>query len=371
MMRQFSAKLLLVLVCTLLLGSVAACSGPDDKHSTDVATSGASDDPPTATTAGNEATAPVTGAVDDPTATAEATTADPTDTPADPSPTSSDSLPTETPTATANTTLPEPGAGLLPQNRVISYYGHPNDARMGILGEYTKEDLLAHLQETGAQYEAADPTRPVVLAFEIIATVAHDHPAQDNTYLTWTDDELIREYVDFATANGAHVILDLQIGLDTIEHQIESVRHWLELPNVHVALDPEFSMKANETVPRDRVPGTFIGEVSGHEVNTAIQMVAAIVAEKQLPTKILIVHQFENEMIYYKDIITPLPGVDFVLDMDGFGGKDAKIGNYGVYVNQELIQYGGIKLFFRQDDPLMTPEEVVALEPSPLVVIYQ
>jgi hypothetical protein len=370
-MRQFSAQLMLVLACALVLGIVAACSGPDGKHSTDVATSGASGDAPAATMVDDEATAPVAAAGDDPTATTEASTADPTDTSADPSPTSSDPLSTESPTATASVALPAPGDGLLPHNRVISYYGHPNDARMGILGEYTKEDLLAHLQEIGTQYEVADPTRPVVLAFEIIATVAQDHPAQDDTYLAWTDDELIREYVDFATANGVHVILDLQIGLDTIEHQIESVRHWLELPNVHVALDPEFSMKANETVPRDRVPGTFIGEVSGHEVNTAIQMVAAIVAEKQLPSKILIVHQFENEMIYYKDVITPLPGVDFVLDMDGFGGKDAKIGNYGVYVNQELIQYGGIKLFFRQDDPLMTPEEVVALEPSPLVVIYQ
>ena len=35
------------------------------------------------------------------------------------------------------------------------------------------------------------------------------------------------------------------------------------------------------------------------------------------------------------------------------------------------IDYFGFKLWYRQDDPLMTEDEVLALAPSPDVVIYQ
>ena len=76
-------------------------------------------------------------------------------------------------------------------------------------------------------------------------------------------------------------------------------------------------------------------------------------------------------MIFNKDQITPVPGVQFVLDMDGFGGAEAKIGNYGHFVRDELIEFGGIKLFYKQDDPMPTPAEIVALDPPALVVIYQ
>jgi hypothetical protein len=167
------------------------------------------------------------------------------------------------------------------------------------------------------------------------------------------------------------LILDLQIGHDTIPNQIAKISEYLKYPHVHVALDPEFSTIASPAVPRDRAPGEFIGEVNGHDVNLAIQMLSDLVTQHGLPRKMLIVHQFEDEMIYNKYVITPQPGVDFVLDMDGFGGPEAKIGNYGFYVREELIEYGGIKLFFKQDGPLLTPAEVVALQPPPLVVIYQ
>jgi hypothetical protein len=76
-------------------------------------------------------------------------------------------------------------------------------------------------------------------------------------------------------------------------------------------------------------------------------------------------------MIFNKGAIVVPPNIDFVLDMDGFGGMDAKIGNYGHFVRDELVEYGGIKLFYQQDDPLMTPDQIVVLEPTPLVVIYQ
>ena len=119
------------------------------------------------------------------------------------------------------------------------------------------------------------------------------------------------------------------------------------------------------------MPGTVIGEVDGSRVQGAVEMLSQIVQEKGLPSKVLIVHQFEEDMITNKDLITPLPGVDVVLDMDGFGGPNAKLQNYALFVQDQLIEYGGIKLFYKQDDPVLTPDEIVALDPPALVVIYQ
>lgn len=286
------------------------------------------------------------------------------------------SPPTETATSTATETataspsptatlVQEPQGSVLPGSRVVSYYGHPNSAQMGILGEFDLDTVSARLREQAAAYAAADPSRPVVPALELIATVAQPLPGDDGTYLAYTGDEIIGEFADYTAANGMLLILDLQIGHSTIPAEIERIRHWLELPNVHVALDPEFS-----TGP-DRIPGEFIGEVDGAQVQLAVEALAQLVAEKSLPSKILIVHQFEEDMIMNKGAISPLPGVDVVIDMDGFGGQDAKIQNYWHFVRDQLIEYGGIKLFYQQDDPLLTPEQIVALDPPPLVVIYQ
>jgi hypothetical protein len=367
-------RLLWIVICTLLLGSTIACSGPDGRADGGSVTVNPANDPTATVTTGSAgvaATTPATTGIITPTTQLTPDPEDLTPTPGA-TPTAPDATaPGATPTPTRPVTTASLDGALLPHNRIISYYGHPNSELMGILGEMPKEQLLAHLRETARGFEEADPDTPVILAFEIIATVAHDFPATNNTYVTWTDDEIIQEWLDFAVANDMILILDLQIGLDTIEHQIESISHWIAHPNVHVALDPEFSMKANETVPRDRIPGTFIGELSGHEINTAIEMIAEIVREHNIPPKVLVVHQFENEMIYHKDVITPVPEVQFVLDMDGFGLEEAKIGNYHHYVRDELIQFGGIKLFFKQDVTLMTPETIVNLDPPPVLVIYQ
>lgn len=368
---MYVSKLIRLLVVVLLTAGVVACSGPDtggDETATSAVGAG-----------GSASVEPGVPTATMPTDTTGASGA-PGETPTSPDvpieSATSDAAPTVTETATSSVgqtpTQPVDMTGaLLPNNRILSYYGHPNSAAMGILGEYSKEEAHSLLAQQAAEYEAADPSRPVVLAFELIATVAQPHPGDDGTYVAYTGDEIIQEYVDYVTANNMILILDLQIGHDTIPNQINLIRKWLELPNVHVALDPEFSMKANEVVPRDRVPGDFIGEVNGLDVQEGMELLAQIVAEAGIPPKMLIVHQFEEDMIFNKDQITPIPGVQFVLDMDGFGGVEAKVGNYGHFVRDQLIEFGGIKLFYKQDDPLLTPAEIVALDPPALVVIYQ
>ncbi|RIK46899.1 MAG: hypothetical protein DCC58_01585, partial [Chloroflexi bacterium] len=292
--------------------------------------------------------------------------------PTDPATETPDTTPTETanPSPTASvaatpTQRQEPEGSVLPGSRVVSFYGHPNSEHMGILGEFDIDTVAGLLREQAAAFAAADPSRPVVPALELIATVAQPVPGDDGTYVAYTGDEIIGEFAEYTAANGMLLILDLQIGHSTIRDEIARISHWLELPHVHVALDPEFS-----TGP-DRIPGEFIGEVDGAHVQIAVEYLSELVAEKNLPSKILIVHQFEEEMILNKSAIKPLPGVDIVIDMDGFGSPEAKVQNYHHFVRDELVEYGGIKLFYRQDDPLLTPEEIVALDPPPLVVIYQ
>ncbi len=255
--------------------------------------------------------------------------------------------------------------GLLPTNRILAYYGHPHDANMGILGEYDKTDLLALLQAEAANYEAADPTRPVIPAFEVIATVAQGWPAQDGQYLLDTDVETLEEYADFAEANGILLFLDLQIGRNTIPAEIEKVRPLLERPHVHLALDPEFA------VADGQVPGTHLGEVTAEHLNEAQEILANIVREGGLPPKILIVHQFREDMILGKERLRPVPGVQLVIESDGFGAPSVKIEVYDVLIRDDGFEYPGVKHFYRQDVPVMTASETLALDPPPLVVIYQ
>jgi hypothetical protein len=49
----------------------------------------------------------------------------------------------------------------------------------------------------------------------------------------------------------------------------------------------------------------------------------------------------------------------------------AKTTKYDLLVGDEPIQYGGFKLFYRQDEPLLSPEQVLALDPASVVINYQ
>jgi len=56
---------------------------------------------------------------------------------------------------------------------------------------------------------------------------------------------------------------------------------------------------------------------------------------------------------------------------DGFGPPGSKIDDYRIFDNRQLIQYPGFKLFYGLDKPLMSPADVLNLNPAPLMVMYQ
>ena len=256
--------------------------------------------------------------------------------------------------------------GPLLTSRLVTFYGHPDNNRLGILGEFAAPAaMIAKLKAQAADYHTADPSRPAIPTIELIASVASDTPGDDGLYLNRTRLPLIEEYADIAAQNGCLLLLDIQLGYDSMENEVARLAPVLKRPYVHLAIDPEFH------VQRGEVPGEVFGSVTAAEVTTAATMLAGIVTQNGITDKVLVVHQFRDEMLPDKANIKPVPHVQLVTVMDGFGAPGAKSGNYKKFIHDELIQYGGIKLFYKQDVPLMTPADIIALDPSPLVVIYQ
>jgi hypothetical protein len=261
------------------------------------------------------------------------------------------------------------GEAVLPTYRLLTYYGFPTNPNMGILGEYGVNDDLDGLREAlleqAAGYEAADPSRPVLTGFEVIASVAQADPMADGSFLVHTDPELVQQYVDYTAAHEMPLFLDFQFGRTSIDDELAAAEPWMVYPHVHLALDPEFKMGPDE------LPGVHIGQITGSEVTRAQEWLAERCAVNGLPPKVLMVHQFHYSMIEDKEFISPVPGVQLVIDMDGHGPPWMKLESYEVVITQQPIEYHGIKLFYPFDEPLMTPAEVVALDPAPDLIIYQ
>ncbi len=276
------------------------------------------------------------------------------------------SEPTPTPIPPTATPTPPVANGPLVTSRLVTFYGHPDNNRLGILGEFSDPSaMIAKLKAQAAAYHTADPSRPAIPTIELIASVASDTPGADGLYLNPTRMELIEQYARIAQQNGCLLLLDIQLGYDTVAHEVTRLAPVLKQPQVHLAIDPEFHVKHGE------VPGQEFGSVTAAEVTGAARMLQDIVTQNGLTDKVLVIHQFRDDMLPDKSEIKPVPHVQIVTVMDGFGAPGAKAGNYGIFVRDQLIQYGGIKLFYKQDVPLMTPTDIVNLDPSPLVVIYQ
>lgn len=254
---------------------------------------------------------------------------------------------------------------ILPDNRVLSYYGFPGNENMGILGEHDKETLLGLLQDQADAYAAIDSSKPIKLAFEVIASVAQSEPMADNSYLSYTARDYIKEYVDFTRQNDLLLLLDMQFGRRTVQDEVAAVLEWLEEPHVHLALDPEFSVNEGE------VPGEVLGHMDAAEILYAQETLAQFCADRGLPPKILVVHQFNLSSITNRDQVKPVDGVQFVLEVDGWGPPSDKEATYGVITEGDPIEYYGFKLWYQQDDPLMPEADVLALTPSPDFIIYQ
>lgn len=264
--------------------------------------------------------------------------------------------------------VPEPDSGWLPQHRIVAYYGNPLSAGMGVLGWYPPEEMMAHLEDQAQAYAQADPAHPVVPAIDLVADVAQASPGADGAYRLRMSYSMIDDELALARRHKAILILEVQVGRSTGAEEIPYFLPFLSQPDVMLALDPEFDM------PPGEVPGRWIGTTSSAEINWAVRYVSDLVTRLHLPPKMVIVHQFTDGMVPDWRGIQLQPGVQFIMDTDGFGGQGIKHANYQQYIAGQPIppvRYGGIKLFYKYDVNLMTPAEVAALQPEPSLVIYQ
>lgn len=259
---------------------------------------------------------------------------------------------------------------ILPFKRVVAYYGNFYSKGMGVLGEYPADQLLAMLASTTAKWALADPSTPVVPAIHYIATVAQAGAGKEGKYILRMPDDQIDHVLDLADRVQGIVFLDVQVALSTLQYELPQLEKYLKMPNVHLAIDPEFSMKSGDR------PGTVIGTFDATDVNYAAQYLANLVNEYHLPPKILVVHRFTQNMVTNYKNIRPLPEVQVVLDMDGWGPQAKKKGTYNRVVAPEPIQFTGIKLFYKNDikppsTGLLTTTEVLNLTPAPIYIQYQ
>jgi hypothetical protein len=262
---------------------------------------------------------------------------------------------------------PEPLPGsLIPEHRIVAFYGNPLSKRMGILGEIEPDAMLRRLEQKATEWAAADSGQKVLPALHLIATVAQGYPGPARKYRLQMPDSVIERVANWAEARGWLLILDIQVGVSTIEQELPVLVPYLKRPYVHLALDPEFAMKDGKR------PGTdWMGRMDAAEVNHAVDVLAKIVEEQSLPPKILVVHRFTRNMLTNAARIRLDPRVQVVIDMDGYGPPGSKMGAYRWFVVRHPVQYTGFKLFFKNDKPMMKPEEVLQLYPKPMYIQYQ
>ena len=266
---------------------------------------------------------------------------------------------------------PYPNAGaILPFKRIVAYYGNFFSRQMGVLGEYPPDEMLAMLASTTAMWQRADPSTPTLPAIQYIAVVAQNAPGKEGNYiLRMPDEEIERAYALAMRVHGI-LILDVQVGKSTLERELPLLEKYLRLPQVHLAIDPEFSMK------RGGAPGTVIGTYDASDINYAAEYLAGLARQYYLPPKVLVVHRFTQLMVTNYQEITPLPEVQIVMDMDGWGPPEKKEGTYNAVIAPEPVQFTGLKLFYHADlkppsTRLLTPEEILALTPAPIYIQYQ
>jgi len=258
---------------------------------------------------------------------------------------------------------------ILPFKRIVSYYGNLYSKQMGILGELPPDQMLAKLQLEIAAWQKADTAIEVVPALHYIAVTAQGYSGKDGKYRLRMPFKQIDSVLGMASRINAIVFLDIQVGLSTLQDEIPKLETYLKMPNVHLGVDPEFSMKGGQA------PGKVIGTLDAADINYASQYLAKLVKDNNLTPKILVVHRFTKGMVTNYKQIQVRPEVQVVMDMDGWGHPDLKYSSYKLYIHKEPVEYTGFKLFYKNDirnnGRLLTPKEVLALKPQPVYIQYQ
>ena len=259
--------------------------------------------------------------------------------------------------------LPRGGRKLFPRYRVVGFYGAPQDKELGALGIGTPDAMAKRLRKAARPFRRGG--RPIMPAFELIAVVASGAPGNDGSYSYRQKRGVIDTYLKAARRAKALLVLDIQPGHSDFMAEVKRLRPYLEQPDVALALDPEWHVGAGQ------VPGKVIGSVDAGDVNRVSAYVARIVQKKDLPQKLLLIHQFTESMIRNKQALRRHRELALTINVDGFGDPPNKVAKYGEFAADSRRFHKGFKLFYEEDTNLMSPRAVLRLRPRPEVIVYE
>jgi hypothetical protein len=258
--------------------------------------------------------------------------------------------------------LPRGGTSILPEFRVVAYYGAPQSRELGALGIGSPKGATRRLVRQARPY--GRKRRPVLPALELITVIANADPGGDGKYRTRQPDAIIRRYLRAARKAKALLLLDIQPGRSDFFTEATRLEKWLKQPDVGLALDPEWHVGPGQ------VPGQVIGRVGAREVNATSAWLSQIVRRDNLPEKLFVVHQFTDSMVD-ESRLRQRDGLALVLNVDGFGNQAVKKAKYRDFTRQAPHIYHGFKLFYEEDTDMMRPGQVMKLRPKPVLVVYE
>jgi len=258
--------------------------------------------------------------------------------------------------------LPLGGRSIFPRYRVVAYYGSTGGSALGVLGKGTPEQAAAAILHAAAPYAAYG--RPVQPAMELIAAVAQAHAGADGTYSYRLPDATIASYLAAARRHRMLLLLDVQPGRADFLSQVRQLEPYLTQPDVGIALDPEWKLTPSQ------LPLRQIGSSDAAPINAVSAYVAGLVQRYRLPEKLFVVHQFQVRMLPDRSAIVARPGLAMSDHVDGQGPVKDKLGTYAVLRAAPRFHMG-FKLFYVKDPVLMTPKQVMALDPRPELITYQ
>lgn len=258
-----------------------------------------------------------------------------------------------------------PAQSLFPHWRIVAMYGTDRSERLGVLGEQGPRAAAERLAEIAAPYEQGD--RPVLPAFELIATLATSDPGDGGLHRLPASEDFVQRYLDAARRYGIYLILDIQPGRSDFLTEAKRYERFLREPDVGLALDPEWRTEWPATPG-----GGHVGQVDAAEVNAVGEWLAGLVAEEGLPEKLLVVHQFQERMITNREQLREPPGIALTIHMDGHGTRAQKLDTYSK-VRVDPPWHNALKLFYDEDVDMYRPEEVLggAFQPVPELITYQ
>jgi hypothetical protein len=260
--------------------------------------------------------------------------------------------------------LPGGGRRILPDRRVVAFYGAPQDPELGALGAGRPAAVARRLRRQARPYTRRG--RPLLPAFELITTIVTSAPGDGGDYSQRQSPAAVRRYLRAARRHGALLILDIQPGRAPFMREVRAMRRFLAQPDVSLALDPEWSMAPGE------LPGQQIGSTDAATVNEVSAYLSRIVRRLDLPQKLLVVHRFTDDMIENEAALRRHPGVALVVNVDGFGDQPNKIAKYRAFTRgRRRGGHHGFKLFYREDTDLMRPRQVLGLRPAPDLIVYE